>query len=233
MTKTNVPPPQIKPIEKDEDNKILRFIKAERYLHWALAVPFLVCLSTALILVIYYNPSPDRPYRLLFSWTHRISGVFLAILPMLTIYLHRHELKMFCYNIKDALFWKIEDFKWLGLMGIAAVNKKISLPEQGKFNAAEKINFINLMITYPLYIATGFTVWLTDNAFGAWILHCAMAFMVIPLLGGHLFMAMINPASRVGLSGMINGLVDRHWARHHYTRWFREHFENEAEEAAS
>lgn len=30
-------------------------------------------------------------------------------------------------------------------MGFAAINKNIELPEQGKFNAAEKINFMTLM----------------------------------------------------------------------------------------
>jgi hypothetical protein len=36
----------------------------------------------------------------------------------------------------------------------------------------------------------------------------------------------VNPGTRVGLSGMFSGSVDREWAKHHYRRWFRENFEN-------
>ena len=38
-------------------------------------------------------------------------------------------------------------------------------------------------------------------------------------------MAVINPATRKGLEGMITGFVDRQWAKHHYRRWYREHHE--------
>ncbi len=51
-----------------------------------------------------------------------------------------------------------------------------------------------------------------------------MALLVTPMMLGHIFMAMVNPATRVGITGMTSGRVDRRWARHHYPRWYREHF---------
>ena len=194
-------------------------------MHWALALPFLTCFLTALVLILYYNPDPGRPWRALFSWTHRFSGLCLIVLPILAAFKSRGDCRVHFYNIKQAWLWTYEDIKWLALMGVAAVSRKVRLPEQGKFNAAEKLNFMNLMVTYPLYILTGLLVWLTDNAFSAWILHLGMAVMVTPLLLGHLFMATVNPASRKGLSGMISGEVDRGWAKHHYGKWYRDHFE--------
>ena len=209
----------------DGSNKILRFRKSERLVHWALAIPFLVCFGTALVLVFYYNPDPLRPYRDIVSWIHRISGVCLMVLPMLAILKCRGDYKIYFYNIKQAWVWTFDDLKWLVLMGAAAVSSKVKLPEQGKFNAAEKINFMKLMSTYPLYILTGITIWLTDAAFLSWVLHFTMAVIATPLVTGHLYMAMINPESRKGLSGMTSGFVDRHWARHHYGKWYREHHE--------
>ncbi|MBI4683446.1 MAG: cytochrome b/b6 domain-containing protein [Nitrospirae bacterium] len=206
--------------------KILRFRKSERLVHWALAVPFLVCFGTALVLVFYYNPDPLRPYRVVFSWIHRISGICLIILPMLAIIKCRGDFRIYFYNIRQAWVWSYDDLKWLSLMGLAAVNKKIKLPEQGKFNAAEKLNFMKLMSTYPLYILTGLIIWLTDAAFMSWVLHFIMAVIATPLVTGHLYMAMINPESRKGLHGMISGVVDRQWAKHHYGKWYREHFED-------
>jgi formate dehydrogenase subunit gamma len=208
-------------------SKILRFRKSERLVHWARAIPFLICFSTALVLVIYYNPDPLRPYRAMFSWIHRISGICLMILPLLVMFKKRGDFRVYFYNIKQAWVWTIEDFKWLCLMGLAAVNKKIKLPEQGKFNAAEKINFMTLMATYPLYILTGIVIWLTDAAFLSWVVHFGMALIATPLIAGHLFMATINPDTRKGLPGMYSGHVDREWAKHHYRSWYREHFEKD------
>jgi cytochrome b subunit of formate dehydrogenase len=176
-------------------------------------------------MVAIYNPNPSRPFRSLFSLLHRISGVALILLPMLATFKSRGDARIHIYNIKQAWTWIFDDFKWLALMGVAAVNPKIKLPEQGKFNAAEKINFMVLMATYPLYVATGLLMWLTPLAILSWLMHFFMALNAVPLIGGHLYMAMINPSSRKGLNGMITGHVDRSWGKHHYRRWYREHHE--------
>lgn len=217
--------PESRTFSHSAGTKILRFNRSERHLHWALAIPFIICFLSAMVLVFIYNPTPTKPYRLLFSYIHKTSGILMIFLPFFTAATSRRDFQVFFYNIKQAWLWTIDDIKWLLLMGIAAINKKIRLPEQGKFNAAEKINFMYLMVTYPMYITTGLIVWFTDNAFAPWVLHCLMAVMSTPLIFGHFFMATINPASRIGLSGMLNGFVDRHWAKHHYTKWYREHFE--------
>ena len=205
--------------------KILRFARSERMLHWCIAGPFLISMVSALILVVIYNPDRTRPYREFFSAIHRISGVALIIFPMLATLKSRGDARIHFYNIKQAWTWMFDDIKWLALMGLAAVNSRVKLPEQGKFNAAEKINFMVLMVTYPLYVATGLLMWLTRLAILSWLLHFFMALLAVPLICGHLYMALINPSSRVGLHGMITGFVDRHWAKHHYGRWYREHHE--------
>ena len=219
-----------------EAQKILRFRKSERSLHWAIAVPFMLCYVTALILVFFYNPAPLRPYREVFSWMHRISGIFFIVLPVLSIIRSRGDYKMIFYNIRQAWVWTLADLKWLSMMGLAAISKRFTLPEQGKFNAAEKVNFMTLMTTYPLYILTGAVIWWTDGALLSWLVHFGMAIFATPLIIGHIIMATLNPDTRKGLSGMISGYVDRKWAKHHYARWYREHHEiapESSEESAS
>ena len=206
-------------------DKILRFHRSERLLHWAIAIPFIVCYTTALILVLVYNPAPQRPFRALFSWTHRLSAICLIVLPLLTLIRNRADYRIHLDNIRQGWIWALNDFKWLVLSGLAAISSRVKLPEQGKFNAAEKLNFMVVMSTYPLFILTGVLIWLPGIAFYSWLLHFAMALLVTPLLLGHIFMAAVNPSTRVGLSGMISGWVDRVWAKHHYARWYRENFE--------
>lgn len=214
-----------KPTNNSRAPKILRFAKSERLVHWAIAGPFLLSFATAVVLVLIYGPDRSRPFRDFFAQLHRASGIALMVLPLLATFKCRGDVRLHFYNIKQAWTWVYDDFKWLALMGLAAVNSRIKLPEQGKFNAAEKLNFMVLMTTYPLYVATGLLMWLTHLAILAWILHFLMAVLATPLLLGHLYMALINPSSRPGLPGMISGFVDRQWAKHHYRRWYRDHYE--------
>jgi formate dehydrogenase subunit gamma len=210
-------------------DRILRFRRSERELHWALAVPFLTCYATAAILVAVYNPDPTRPYREVISWIHRVSGLCLIVLPPLVLARHRHDLGVHVANIREGWTWTLDDLKWLCLIGPSTFNTRIALPDQGKFNAGEKINFTVLMATYPLYGITGILIWLPGVAIVAWFVHLSLAATATPLLFGHLFMALVNPASRVGLRGMFTGFVDRDWARHHYRRWYDRTFGDEPE----
>ncbi len=208
-----------------ESSKVLRFHASERKLHWAIAAPFTICFLTAVILVLVYNPDPQRPYRQLFSWAHRISGCCLAVLPPLVLIRNFKDYRLHWYNIRQGWIWTVQDLKWLCLMLPASINKRLELPEQGKFNAAEKLNFMMVMGTYPLYILSGVLIWLPGAAFAAWVVHVSMAALATPLILGHIFMATVNPSTRVGLPGMISGWVDRQWAKHHYRAWYRENFE--------
>ncbi len=204
--------------------EILRFRPSERQLHWSIAIPFMVCYTTALILVTVYNPDPTRPYRALVSWIHRVSGVCLFVLPLTSFIRHRHDLILHFGNLRTAWRWRIDDLKWLFLMAPATFNKRIELPDQEKFNAGEKINFVFLSATYPIYLVTGLLIWLPGVAYLSWMVHVSMALTATPLMFGHIFMATLNPDTRVGLSGMLSGFVNRHWAAHHYSCWYDEQY---------
>jgi cytochrome b subunit of formate dehydrogenase len=183
----------------------------------------MVSYMTAFVLVAVYNAHPDRPFRDLVSLVHKVSGICLIVLPLLTVIRHRRDLVAHLENIRHAWRWSWNDVRWLFLMGPATVNPAIELPHQGKFNAAEKINFMVLTSTYPLYVITGLMIWLPSVAILAWFLHFGMAIVATPLMLGHIFMATINRDTRVGLSGMFSGFVDRGWAKHHYRLWYDEH----------
>jgi len=219
------PPADRVPSSESVNSRILRFARSERLVHWAIAGPFLVSFATALILFFIYNPDRSRPYRGLFSWLHRASGAALIVFPMVATLMCRGDMRIHWYNVRQAWTWMWDDLKWLSLLLAAAVCPKIKLPEQGKFNAAEKINFMVLLVSYPLYIATGVLLWITRVAFLSWLLHVYMAIFAAPLLLGHLYMAMISRGGRPALPGIITGFVDRDWAKYHYRRWYREYHE--------
>lgn len=205
--------------------QIHRFVAAERFLHWALAAPFVLLYLTAIGLAVFYGEPSPRVFRGAFALAHRAIGLALIVLPPLALLAGGKDWRAHLENMGEGWRWNRDDIRWLLLFPRNAVDPRVVLPEQGKFNAAEKLNFMMVSVTYPLYIVTGLLVWLPGVAFFPYLAHLCMAIVGSPLVLGHIFMAAINPETRVGLSGMFTGWVDREWAKHHYRRWYRARFE--------
>jgi len=212
-------------VGRGQSPKILRFVQSERFLHWALAVPFVLLYATALMMVILWSEPQPRHVRTAFAWAHRIFGLGLLLFPPIALFRGRSQWRTHLANLKEGWIWNRDDLRWLILFPRAALDSRIRLPDQGKFNAAEKLNFMMVSVAYPLYVITGLLIWMPGIAFVPWLAHSVMAVLGIPLVVGHILMATVNPGTRVGLSGMVTGWVDREWAKHHYHRWYREHFE--------
>jgi formate dehydrogenase subunit gamma len=211
-----------------EPPRVLRFLRSERFLHWALAVPFVLLYASALAMLLLWSEPQPRHIRAAVAWGHRIVGLALLLLPPIALLRGRSEWRTHLANLKEGWTWSRDDLRWLILFPKAALDDRVTLPDQGKFNAAEKLNFMMVSVACPLYIITGLLIWMPGIAFVPWLAHCAMAVAGIPLVAGHIVMATINPGTRIGLSGMITGWVDREWAKHHYRRWYREQFEKDA-----
>jgi cytochrome b subunit of formate dehydrogenase len=221
--------------KRKSSQKILRYKKTNRNIHWIIVVPFMVCYVTALILVFYYNPDPSRPFRAVFSWVHRISGVSLLLLLIIVISRSKHGLGVYFYNIKNAWNWTMRNFKWLCSLGLSTISKRAALPEQGKFNASvSKANYSAAMILTsisPIFIVTGILIWLTDGAVLFWLIHICMAVIATPLLLGHIFMVSLKPKTRVALTRRISGFVGRQYVKHDHAHCYRENFKSTGDPA--
>lgn len=201
---------------------VLRFRRSERWVHWALAVPFVLLYATAIAMIALWAEPGPRPIRSAVGWTHRGVGLLLIALPLLALVRGRAEWRTHWRNLRDCWTWTRDDVRWLMLAARSAVDRRVVLPEAGKFNAGEKLNFIMVGVGYPLYAVTGLLLWAPGASFWPWVAHYAMAAIGIPLVLGHILMATVNPSTRPGLPGMIGGYVDGDWAKHHYPKWYRE-----------
>jgi len=144
-------------------------------------------------------------------------------LPILAFFSKHKGIKIHLANIRHAWKWSLDDLKWLGLKGPSIVSKRVRLPEEDKFNAGEKLNFVLVTIVWPLIIITGFAIWLPDEVpLWAWLAHIALALLYTPFMFGHIFLATLNPDTKQSLQSMITGFVDRTWARHHHRKWYKD-----------
>jgi formate dehydrogenase subunit gamma len=178
---------------------VRRFSRTERTLHWVNASGFLLLLATGLILY----------------------------LPSLSILVGRRPL------IKDMHFWG--GVGWISALALVALlgdrrgllrtARDLERLTPSRFNVGQKINALLTAAFAVLFLASGLLLWFgeRDTRFrfvSTVLLHDGLLYASLVLLAGHLYLAVIHPATRHSLRGMTTGKVSESWARRHYPQWF-------------
>jgi len=177
---------------------IARFSRTERTLHWVNALCFLFLLATGLVLY----------------------------LPSLSVAVGRRPL------LKDMHFWG--GVSWVVLLGLVAVlgdrrgllrdARELERFDHDRLNVGQKINAILTVAFTILFFASGMLLWFgeRDTRFrfaSTVVLHDGLLFAALALFVGHLYLAVLHPATRHSLRGMTLGSVREDWARVHYPQW--------------
>ncbi len=177
---------------------IPRFSRTERTLHWANALGFLFVLATGLVLY----------------------------LPSLSVLVARRPL------IKDMHFWG--GIGWVSLLvlvallgdrrGLLRTAREIERFDHDRLNVGQKINAILMAAFTILFLVSGLLLWYgeRDTRFhfaSTVVLHDGLMFAALALFVGHLYLAVLHPATRHSLRGMTLGSVREDWARVHYPQW--------------
>jgi formate dehydrogenase subunit gamma len=189
---------------------VRRFSPVERLLHWANAAGFFFLLGTGLIL---YLPR----LSMLVSRRQTIQGIhfwggvgWLATLAVVIVLGGRRLLA----TARELDTFDGDDLRWLRGRGAP----------QGRFNAGQKINAILTAAFTILFGVSGLLLWFgeqdTRYRFASTvILHDGLMYVSLLLLVGHLYLALIHPATRHALRGMTLGSVNTDWASRHHSKW--------------
>jgi formate dehydrogenase subunit gamma len=75
-----------------------------------------------------------------------------------------------------------------------------------------------------LFLVSGLLRWLgernTEFRFASTVLpHDGLMYVSLVLLVGHLYLAVLHPATRHALRGITLGTVDEEWAAKHHAKW--------------
>ena len=190
---------------------VRRFSRTERTVHWVNAVAFLLLLVTGLAL---YIPSIEvlLGRRPLLKDIHFWTGV--CWLPALAILALLGDRRGLLRTARELDSFDRDDARWLRGRGAP----------QGRFNAGQKLNAtLNAAFTV-LFLVSGLLLWLgeRDTRFrfaSTVVLHDGLMYAALGLLVGHLYLAVIHPATRHSLRGMTVGTVTEEWAEQHYPQW--------------
>ncbi len=189
---------------------VRRFSRVERLLHWVNALGFFALLATGLIL---YLPSLSVVVsrRQLIQSLHFWTGVgWLAVLAAVLALGGRRLLA----TAREVESFDRDDLRWLR-------GRKVP---QGRFNAGQKVNAALTAAFTILFGVSGLLLWFGEQdtrlRFASTvILHDGVMYVSLVLLAGHLYLALVHPATRHALRGMTLGTVSAEWAARHHAKW--------------
>jgi formate dehydrogenase subunit gamma len=195
---------------------VRRFTHSELLVHWTLALTVLAMILTGIAL------GADVWHALVFP-VH-VGSVFVLAggLVLLALAGDRAAIRR---TARDLRTFGRDDRRWL------AQAPRVVLggdgPPAGRFNAGQKLNTLLVSALLVASTATGLYWWAklhgvfaNSNVVGG--IHNVAGVTIIVLVCGHLYMAVLNPATRSALRGITTGCVDAEWAAHHHAAWAAE-----------
>jgi cytochrome b subunit of formate dehydrogenase len=187
---------------------VRRFGRTERFAHWWTVVMLATALLTGLAM------GDDGGSGSPLAWMHAGSVVLIGVGLAAALLFGNHRAlirsapRLFRFDRRDAA--------WLGgLLRHPADHGRE--PEWGMFNTGQKMLAWAISASVAAVVLTGVQAWFAHTGEGG--LHGAAVAMTAVLLSAHVFMAVVNPATRPALTGMVFGRVPRSWAAEHHGEW--------------
>jgi formate dehydrogenase subunit gamma len=199
-----------------DPNMLQRYAPAERVNHWVVAICFVLLALSGLAL---FHPM-FWPLTALFGggvWTrilHPYIGLLIA-LSFIGLY----------FRFRSSNLMTKNDREWLKHSGEVISGDEHNLPEQGKFNAGQKLIFKLSALFIVLLFLSGLMMWRAYYTLPveliriAVVVHAASAALMIALILVHIYAAIWVKGS---FGAMGQGVVSRAWARQHHRAWYRQ-----------
>jgi formate dehydrogenase subunit gamma len=192
-------------------DRVLRFTKSERALHWLTALAFFSLLISGLVV-----GRRGSFHNVMYAWHLASAGVLVGGVAVLVLAGNRRALGRSAHEL---LSLDAADRRWLAAAP-ARVLTRTSEPAAGRFNAGQKLNFVLVCVLLAALYISGVDAIVVGThhnlIFGG---HKLATIVACVIVSGHIYMAALNRRTRSALRGMLTGEVDREWAQEHYPRW--------------
>jgi formate dehydrogenase subunit gamma len=197
--------------------ELLRYSLYTRFLHWMVALFFILSLLTGFAI---YSPH-------LFHWLTPLFGggpTTRSLHPWFALGFSFFFLFQFL-NWYTLMTWTKADTDFTHHIKEYATNKEKLEPEEtGFFNGGQKLYFWSIVLSTLLFLITGILMWF-DQAFPrgliivSYVIHDIAALI---MLGGFIIHVYQTTVSEPGtFRSMINGTVTKAWAWTHHPAWYR------------
>ncbi len=190
--------------------KFKRFVKPELILHWVNALPFVLLMFTGAIMLASRFWHFDRH---LATVLHEASAAgWIFGLPLTVVV----SAKAHWQHLRAMLTWGLDDVLWMTQSFRSVYNKHITPPPAGRFDTGQKINAMLVFIYFGGFSTTGLLMFFKGSILSPWYVHTALFFSALGSTGGHLYLAMLNPSTRIALAGIFHGWAPIEYIKHHH-----------------
>ena len=192
-----------------------RYTGSQRANHWVTGICFILLALSGLA---FFHPAFYPLTQLLGggTWT-RILHPYIGIVMGVS------------FVIMFFRFWSLNifnesDMKWLSRVGEMIDGNDHNMPEQGKYNAGQKIVFWGTALCIVILVASGLILWRSVFSFPvglvrlAAVAHAGTAVLMIIMIIVHVYAAIWT---RGTIRAMWYGTVTRAWAKQHHRAWYR------------
>ena len=195
--------------------RVRRFSRSELAAHWVFALSVLTMIATGLALGIGIHHSVVFPVHV---------GSVFALAAGLALIAAAGDRRALACSARDLRTIDGDDRRWLAWAPRAALRRGGDPPPVGRFNAGQKANALLVTLFLSTVTASGLYLWakvhgLMSNSNIDGAVHNLSAAAITVLVSGHLYMAVLNPATRAALGGIVTGRVDAEWAAAHHPAW--------------
>ncbi len=194
---------------------VRRFTRSELAVHWTLAASVLTMIVTGIALGADVGHSAAFPLHV---------GSLFVLVAGLALAAAAGDRSALRRSARDLSELDRDDRRWLAWAPRGLLRRAGEPPPVGRFNAGQKLNTMLTALLLAASIGSGLYWWArlhgvfaNSNVDGA--IHNVAGVAIIVLVCGHLYMAVINPATRHALRGITTGYVDAEWAAQHHGAW--------------
>ena len=197
--------------------ELLRHPVYTRFLHWSVAIFFILSLLTGFAI---YSPWLFHFLTPMFGGGARTR----ALHPWFGLIFEVFFLFQFI-NWFAPMVWTAADRRWLKrIRGYATNEKGLEEEDVGFFNGGQKLYFWSIAISAVLFLITGLLLWFDDtvprwSVAVSYVIHDLAALL---MLAGFIIHIYEGTAHQPGtFRSMINGTVTEKWAWTHHPAWFK------------
>jgi formate dehydrogenase subunit gamma len=194
---------------------VRRFTPSELVVHWTLAATVLAMILTGIALGANVWHADVFPVHV---------GSVFVLAAGLVLAAAGGDRRALRRSAADLGAFDADDRRWLRWAPRNALRGGHGGPPAGRFNAGQKVNALLIAVLLTASTGSGLYWWAklhgvfrNSNVDGA--IHNVAGVAIIALVCGHLYMAVLNPATRHALRGITTGSVDAEWAARHHPAW--------------
>ena len=197
--------------------ELLRHPVYTRFLHWSVAIFFILSLLTGFAI---YSPWLFHWITPLFGggprtrWLHPWFGLLFEVFFLFQF-----------INWFAPMAWTAADRRWMKRIRRYVTNEdRVEAEDVGFFNGGQKLYFWAIAVSGVLFLITGFLLWF-DDVVPRWIV--AVSYVIhdlaaLLMLAGFIIHVYEGTAHQPGtFRSMMDGTVTESWARTHHPGWYR------------